>query len=87
MEFIDLALAKYIEEHSSQESPILQKINRHTHAHVLKPRMLSGHVQGRILSMLSKMMNPQHILEIGTYTAYSAICLACLLYTSDAADE
>jgi len=76
MEFIDLQLAQYIEKHSSQESPILQKINRHTHAHVLKPRMLSGHVQGRILSMLSKMMNPQHILEIGTYTAYSAICLA-----------
>jgi len=76
MEFIDEKLAQYIEAHTSQENPILQKINRHTHANVLKPRMLSGHVQGRILSLLSKMMNPTNILEIGTYTGYSAICLA-----------
>lgn len=76
MEFIDEKLAKYIEQHTSSESLLLQKLNRHTHAHVLKARMLSGHVQGRVLSLLSKMISPKNILEIGTYTGYSAICLA-----------
>jgi len=76
MEFISEELSKYIENHTSSESTILQKLNRHTHANVLKPRMLSGHVQGRALSLFSKMMRPKYILEIGTYTGYSAICLA-----------
>lgn len=76
MEFIDEKLAQYIEDHTSKESTVLQKIDRHTHANVMKPRMLSGHVQGRILSMLSTMLQPKNILEIGTYTGYSAICMA-----------
>ncbi len=55
---------------------VLKKLNRDTHVNVLKPRMLSGHFQGRLLAMISHMLRPQHILEIGTYTGYSAICLA-----------
>jgi caffeoyl-CoA O-methyltransferase len=65
----------YAEAHTSPETPLLKKINRDTHANVLKPRMLSGHMQGRVLSMISKMIRPTTILEIGTYTGYSAICL------------
>ncbi|MBU3661818.1 MAG: O-methyltransferase [Bacteroidetes bacterium] len=76
MEFIDKLLLKYCEDNSASESPALQKLNRYTHANVLQPRMLSGHLQGRFLSMLSKLIGPTHILEIGTYTGYSAICLA-----------
>ena len=76
MEFIDEALAAYAENHTSQESGLLQKINRETWSQVLMPRMLSGHLQGRLLSMISRMINPLNILEIGTYTGYSAICLA-----------
>lgn len=75
MEFIDDRLAAYAEAHTSPETHLLKKINRDTHANVLKPRMLSGHLQGRLLSMLSRMIRPQTILEIGTYTGYSAICL------------
>lgn len=75
MEFIDQRLSDYSSEHSSPENSILRKINRDTHANVLKPRMLSGHLQGRVLSMISHMINPARILEIGTYTGYSAICL------------
>jgi caffeoyl-CoA O-methyltransferase len=66
----------YCEDHSGIESIVLQKINRNTYARVLKPRMLSGHLQGRVLSMLSHLIKPINILEIGTYTGYSAICLA-----------
>jgi predicted O-methyltransferase YrrM len=69
-------IEKYIEQHTSEESEVLLKINRHTHLRVLKPNMLSGHVQGRALAMLSKLIHPKYILEIGTYTGYSAICLA-----------
>ena len=76
MEFLDEELNYYIERHSGEESALLRKINRETHAHILMPRMLSGHLQGRVLSMISKMLNPSSILEIGTYTGYSAICLA-----------
>ncbi len=76
MEFLPEDLQQYIEDHSEPESDLLQKINRETHLHVLKPRMLSGHLQGRILSMLSHMVNPTTILEIGTYTGYAALCLA-----------
>lgn len=76
MDFIPQAIQKYSEDHTSPESDLLKKINRDTNARVLMPRMLSGHMQGRILSMISKMVNPTAILEIGTYTGYSAICLA-----------
>lgn len=76
MEFLDEDLERYIEQHTSDENDLLKRINRETHVEVLKPRMLSGHVQGRLLSMISKMVRPQNILEIGTYTGYSAICLA-----------
>lgn len=75
MEFIDERLAAYAESHTSPETDLLKKINRDTHANVLKPRMLSGHLQGRFLSMLTRMIRPETILEIGTYTSYSAICL------------
>lgn len=69
-------IQSYCDEHTSLESKPLQELNRHTHANVLQPRMLSGHFQGRLLSMLSGMIKPEFILEIGTYTGYSAICLA-----------
>ena len=76
MEFLDPKLAIYAEEHTSEENDLLVNLNRDTHANVLAPRMLSGHLQGRVLSMLSKMIKPSNILEIGTYTGYSALCLA-----------
>ena len=76
MDFLPEDLQRYIEIHTRDESELLKKINRETHAHVLKSRMLSGQVQGRYLSMVSKMLRPRIILEIGTYTGYSAICLA-----------
>ncbi|WP_421764546.1 O-methyltransferase [Ekhidna sp.] len=76
MEFLPEDLQKYVEDHSEPESDLLQQINRETHLHVLKPRMLSGHLQGRVLSMLSHMIRPKNILEIGTYTGYAALCMA-----------
>ena len=76
MEFIDPLLEKYVCDHSENESDLLKKINRETHLEVLQPRMLSGHFQGRVLSMFSKMIRPERILEIGTYTGYSALCLS-----------
>jgi caffeoyl-CoA O-methyltransferase len=76
MEFLDPLLEKYVCEHTANESDLLKKINRETHLEVLQPRMLSGHLQGRVLSMFSKMIQPERILEIGTYTGYSALCLA-----------
>jgi len=76
MNFLDERIQQYAEEHTSAENIVLKKINRETHAHVLKPRMLSGHLQGRVLSMISNMIRPERILEIGTYTGYSALCLA-----------
>ncbi|RDV16979.1 O-methyltransferase [Pontibacter diazotrophicus] len=76
MEFIDEELLQYSEEHTSPENELLHKINRQTHLSVLRPRMLSGHQQGRLLSMFSKMIQPKQILEIGTYTGYSALCMA-----------
>ncbi len=69
-------IVEYIAEHTSPESDLLKEINRETQAKILMPRMLSGHLQGRILSMLSKIIQPKTILEIGTYTGYSALCLA-----------
>jgi len=76
MDFLPDDIEKYVEDHTSSESELLKKITRDTHAKVLMPRMLSGQVQGRFLSMISHAMNPKNILEVGTYTGYSAICLA-----------
>lgn len=76
MEFLPEKIAEYAENHSQKESQVLSDLNRSTRAKVLQPRMLSGHLQGRVLSMFSKMIKPQRILEVGTYTGYSAICLA-----------
>ena len=71
-----MSLAEYIEAHSSPEGAVLEQITRNTHLEVINPRMLSGHLQGRVLSMLSKMIRPKRILELGTFTGYSALCLA-----------
>ena len=71
-----MSLAEYIEAHSSPEGAVLEQITRNTPLEVINPRMLSGHVQGRVLSMLSKMIRPKRILELGTFTGYSALCLA-----------
>lgn len=76
MQFINPDLLAYSEQHTTPENDLLKHINRQTHANVMMPRMLSGHMQGRILSMFSHMMKPKRILEIGTYTGYSALCLA-----------
>ena len=73
MDFIDKKLLSYVESHTDSESNLLEEINRYTHLHVLKPRMLSGHLQGRILSFISRMIRPKIILEIGTYTGYSTM--------------
>jgi caffeoyl-CoA O-methyltransferase len=69
-------IEEYISRYSSEESDLLKQVNRETHAEVLMPRMLSGHYQGRVLSMLSFMIRPKRVLEIGTFTGYSALCLA-----------
>ena len=76
MEILDTSLQAYLDNHCDAEPEALQTINRETHLKVLKPNMLSGHYQGRVLSMLSKMMQPKRILEIGTYTGYATVCLA-----------
>jgi caffeoyl-CoA O-methyltransferase len=76
MDFITKSISDYSENHTSPESPLLLKVNRETWQKVYMPRMLSGHLQGRILSMFSKMIKPTTILEIGTFTGYSALCLA-----------
>lgn len=76
MEFIADELDQYVCNHSENEPAYLKELNRKTHLEVLQPRMLSGHFQGRVLSMLSHMIQPKRILEIGTYTGYSALCLA-----------
>lgn len=76
MDFISNELNNYAEAHTSAESPLLKRINRETRAGVHMSRMLSGHLQGRFLSFISRMIRPKSILEIGTYTGYSALCLA-----------
>lgn len=76
MHFISEELENYVELHSENEPELLEKLFRETHQKILQPRMLSGHFQGRVLSMLSKIINPKNILEIGTYTGYAALCLA-----------
>ncbi|WP_297335354.1 class I SAM-dependent methyltransferase [Algoriphagus sp.] len=76
MEFIDTNLLAYCEAHTSEEDGLLKKIVRETQAKVLMPRMLSGHLQGKFLEFLVNMYRPKTILEIGTYTGYSAVCMA-----------
>lgn len=76
MELFPPELLTYCEQHSSEEDDLLKLISRETKAKVLMPRMLSGHLQGKILEILAKMLNPKVILEIGTYTGYSGLCLA-----------
>lgn len=76
MHFLPQQIDDYIVAHSAREPELLQKLNRETNEKVLQPRMLSGNYQGRLLSLLSKMISPKRILEIGTYTGYSALCLA-----------
>ena len=71
-----MTLDEYISGHSSPENAVLEAITRDTYVHVLNPHMLSGHVQGRVLSMISHMIRPKRILELGTFTGYSALCLA-----------
>ena len=75
MHFISQHLEDYIEQHSEKEPALLAALNKETYQKILLPRMLSGHFQGRVLSMLSKLIRPLNILEIGTYTGYSALCL------------
>jgi len=76
MHFLSETLEQYIAQHSESEPQVLQELTRETHLKVIQPRMITGHFQGRVLSFLSKMVNPKYILEIGTFTGYSAICLA-----------
>jgi caffeoyl-CoA O-methyltransferase len=75
MKFLAEEIEEYSETHTEDENELLKSLNRETHANVLNPRMLSGHLQGRFLSMISRMICPDKILEIGTYTGYSALCL------------
>lgn len=76
MEFIDEGIEEYARQHTEPENDLLKELVRETHAMVLQPRMLSGHLQGRFLSFIAKVYKPSLILEIGTYTGYSALCLA-----------
>jgi predicted O-methyltransferase YrrM len=76
MHFISQKLDDYIVEHSQKEPQLLKELTRETYQKILQPRMLSGHYQGRVLSMISKLVNPKNILEIGTFTGYSALSLA-----------
>lgn len=93
MHFISQELENYIEQHSEKEPELLAALNKETYQKVLLPRMLSGHFQGRVLSMLSRLIRPVNILEIGTYTGYSALCLCegmqenGLLHTIDIKEE
>ncbi|UZH54631.1 class I SAM-dependent methyltransferase [Salinimicrobium tongyeongense] len=93
MHFLPQEIDDYVVAHSAKEPELLQQLNRETNQKVLQPRMLSGHYQGRLLSLLSKLIHPQNILEIGTYTGYSALCLAegmkptGLLHTIDINEE
>jgi predicted O-methyltransferase YrrM len=76
MDFLPEELNEFVVEHTQPEPELLNRINRETNIKVLRPRMLSGHLQGRVLSMFCHMIKPKTILEIGTYTGYSAICMA-----------
>jgi len=93
MDFLDPKIEAFTLSHSQEEPAVLKDLNRETNAKVLMPRMLSGHLQGRALSMISKMIQPKRILEIGTYTGYSAICFSegltpdGILHTIDVNEE
>ncbi len=93
MHFIPEILETYIDNSSENEPKVLEELTRETHQKIIQPRMISGHYQGRVLSMLSKLCNPKTIVEIGTYTGYSAICLAeglqkdGMLHTIDVNEE
>jgi caffeoyl-CoA O-methyltransferase len=93
MHFISQDLEDYIEKHSGKEPELLAALNKETYQKILLPRMLSGHFQGRVLSMLSKLIRPINILEIGTFTGYSALCLCegmqenGILHTIDIKEE
>lgn len=76
MHFLPEEIEAYAEQFTTPESPLLRDLNRFTHANVLQPRMLAGHFQGRVIAMLSKMIKPKSVLEVGTYTGYSALCWA-----------
>lgn len=76
MNFISPELEVYASQHTCSESALLERINRDTQLEVLQPRMLSGHYQGRLLSLISKLLKPRRVLEIGTYTGYSALCMS-----------
>ncbi len=93
MHFLSPQLENYIATHSQNEPEVLKELTKETHLKVIQPRMITGHFQGRALSLLSKIINPKYILEIGTFTGYSAICLAeglqknGLLHTIDVNEE
>ena len=93
MHFLPQDIDDYVVQHSEKEPELLQQLNRETNQKVLQPRMLSGHYQGRLLSMIAKLVQPSSILEIGTYTGYSALCLAeglkpgGILHTIDVNEE
>jgi len=93
MDFLTEEINDYAISHTTNESELLYELNRKTNSNVLLPRMLSGHLQGRVLSMFSKMISPKRVLEIGTYTGYSALCMAeglideAKLFTIDINDE
>jgi predicted O-methyltransferase YrrM len=76
MDFLPENIEKYVDSHTREEPEILKKLDRETYAKVMMPRMLSGHLQGRFLKMICSMVNPTLVLEVGTYTGYSALCLA-----------
>lgn len=76
MDFLNPKIEQYTLQHCEPESELLYELNRQTHLQILQPRMLSGHLQGRILSSYSKALSPNNVLEIGTYTGYSALCMA-----------
>jgi caffeoyl-CoA O-methyltransferase len=76
MNFLPEQIEKYVDSHTRAESEVLQKLSRETYAKVLMPQMLSGHIQGRFLKMISCMVSPSQVLEVGTFTGYSSICLA-----------
>lgn len=76
MDFINDNIMQYAEDHSQEESELLKELQKETHQKVLQPRMISGHLQGRFLSLISQLIQPEKILEIGTYTGYATLCLA-----------
>jgi caffeoyl-CoA O-methyltransferase len=93
MHLVSAELEQYIEQHSTTEETVLQELNRETYLKVQMPNMLSGHLQGQFLEMVTRLQQPKRILEIGTFTGYSGICLANglveggLLYTVDVNEE